>query len=185
MLFEKSVAVTSIFSLQNSVSPASFYNLSKASLVQLSRGKASWFLHAEHGVFLFGSINSQVFHTHGSESSFTDDKLAISNLSSTAFQGSCRGVQTAVCVWGQRLLRGHGWNVVDGRRLRRSGVAAHCCICAKKTKYNKIWGATLLQTQAARLQATSQLCPPAVSFTSGTDKKLANCTLWTLGGVFL
>ena len=151
----------------------------------MSRGKASCFLHAEHGVFLFGSINSQVFHAHGSESSFTDDKLAISNLSSTAFQGSCRGIQTAVCVRGQRLLRGHGWNVIDGRRLRRSGVAAYCCICAKKTKYNKIWGTTLLQIQAVRLQATSQLCPFAVSYTISINKKLVDCTFWTFCGVFL
>lgn len=35
----------------------------------LSRGKASCFLHAEHGLFLFGSINSWAFQAHGSESS--------------------------------------------------------------------------------------------------------------------
>lgn len=43
----------------------------QAILLELSRGKASCFLHAEHGGFLFGSINSRALRGHGSESSFT------------------------------------------------------------------------------------------------------------------
>lgn len=41
----------------------------QATLPGLSRGKASCFLHAEHGVFLFGSINSRAFQTHGGKTS--------------------------------------------------------------------------------------------------------------------
>jgi hypothetical protein len=61
-------------------------------------------------------------------------------ISPAAFQGSCWGIETAVCVWGQGVLSGHGWDVIDGWRLRRSSLATYCCICAKKTKWNKIWG---------------------------------------------
>lgn len=60
----------------------------QAILLELSRGKASHFLHAEHGVFRFGSINSHVLRGHESESSFTD-KGAVSDVSSAAFKGSC------------------------------------------------------------------------------------------------
>lgn len=38
-------------------------------LLGLSGDKASCFLHAEHGLFQFGSINSKAFQAHGGESS--------------------------------------------------------------------------------------------------------------------
>lgn len=61
-IISKSVACT--FFLQTQ--PASFYNLCRQpTLLGLSRGKASCFLHAEHEVFLFGSVNSQAFQAHG------------------------------------------------------------------------------------------------------------------------
>lgn len=88
--------------------------------------------------------------------SFTD-KCAICEVSSAAFQGSGWGIETAVCVWGQGVLSGHGWDVIDGWRLRRSSLAAYCCICAKKTKRSKIWG-TASCTPGVGLQATSPFC---------------------------
>lgn len=136
--------------------------------------------------FLFGSINPQAFQAHGSESSFTVDELVTCDLSSAAFEGSRRGIKAAVCVWGQRLLRGHGWDVVDGWWPGRSGIATYCCICAKKTKYNKIWGTTLLQVRAVRHEAflsSMLLWPP--SLTARTNNPWACYTCPTFSGVSL